>query len=80
MFDPGVQMLRGKIIGVFEVHFFSKVDSNRFFTTPKYAKISKFVQNWQRQKMLKINFFSKTKNDRVMAISFENLNQTFLKS
>ena len=28
-----------KIIGVLEVHFFSKVDSNRFFTTSKYAQI-----------------------------------------
>ena len=39
-----IRIKLAKIIGVFEVHFFSKVDSNRFFTTSKYAQIYNICQ------------------------------------
>ena len=44
------------MIGVCEVNFFSKLIFNRFFTTTKYAQINKFIQNWQRQKVVKNQF------------------------
>ena len=45
-----------KIIGVCEVNFFSKIEFNRFFSLTKYAKILIFIQNLQRQKVVKNQF------------------------
>ena len=42
--------------GLCEFHFFFKIDFNCFFTTSKCAQILKFVQNWQRQKLVKNQF------------------------
>ena len=48
-----------KIIEVFEINYFSKVEFNLFFTTTKYTQIKKIIQNLQRQKVVKINFREK---------------------